>query len=101
MHTIVGFTLVPVGAGLSVSPFVSAIERVLEESGLTFEVNCNSTNVEGEWETVFATIKRCHEVVHGDGAPRIHTCLQVGTRVDREQRMAEKLDSVISKRQHR
>ena len=99
MHAIVGFTLVPIDAGVSVSPFVSAIESVLEESGLTYEVNCNSTNVEGEWDEVFATIRRCHEVVHGEGAPRIHTCLQVGTRVDREPRMAEKLASVVRRRQ--
>lgn len=98
MHAIVGFTLVPIGAGTSVSPYVAAIERVLEESGLTFEINANSTNLEGEWEAVFAAIKRCHEVVHGEGAPRIHTCLQVGTRVDRAQRMSEKLESVARRR---
>jgi len=98
MHAIVGFTLVPTGAGISVSPYVAAIERVLEESGLTFEIHCNGTNLEGEWEAVFAAIKRCHEVVHGEGTPRIHTCLQVGTRVDREQRMAEKLESVVRRR---
>jgi len=98
MHAIVGFTLVPIGAGISVSPYVAAIEQVLEESGLTFEIHCNGTNLEGEWEAVFAAIKRCHEVVHGEGAPRIHTCLQVGTRVDRDQRMAEKLESVVRRR---
>jgi uncharacterized protein (TIGR00106 family) len=99
MHAIVGFTLVPVNAGISVSPCVAAVEAVLEASGLTFEVNCNSTNVEGEWDEVFAAIKRCHEVLHGEGVPRIHTCLQVGTRVDREQRMADKLASVQRRRQ--
>lgn len=98
MHAIVGFTLVPIDAGISVSPYVAAIERVLEASGLAFEVNCNSTNIEGEWNEVFDTIRRCHEVVHAKGAPRIHTCLQVGTRTDREQRMADKLASVIKRR---
>jgi len=95
MHAIVGFTLVPMGTGTSVSAYVAAVQRVLEQSGLNFEINCNSTNIEGDWEEVFAAIKRCHEIVHGEGAPRIHTCLQVGTRVDREQRMAEKLESVV------
>ena len=95
MHAIVDFTLVPIDAGISISPYVAAIERVLEASGLTFVVDCNSTNVEGD--DVFAAIKRCQEVVHNEGAPRIHTCLQVGTRVDREQRMAEKLESVAKR----
>ena len=98
MHAIVSFTLVPIDAGISISPYIAAVERELEASGLTFEVNCNSTNVEGAWEDVFAAIRRCHEVVHAEGAPRIHTCLQVGTRVDREQRMAEKLESVVRRR---
>ena len=98
MHAIVSFTLVPIDAGISISPYIAAVERELEASGLTFEVNCNSTNVEGAWEDVFAAIRRCHEVVHAEGAPRIHTCLQVGTRVDREQRMAEKLESVARRR---
>jgi len=47
---------------------------------------------------VFAILKRCHEVVHAEGVPRIHTCVQVGTRNDRDQRMAEKLESVVRKR---
>ena len=84
MHAIVGFTLVPIGTNVSVSPYVAAVQRVLEESGLTYEITCNSTNIEGEWEELFDVIKRCHDVVHTAGAPRIHTCLQVGTRVDRE-----------------
>jgi len=98
MHAIVAFTLVPIGSGVSVSPHVAAIERVLEQSGLNFQVNCNSTDLEGDWDAVFATLRRCHEVVHGEGAPRIHTCVQVGTRTDRVQRMADKLESVVRRR---
>lgn len=98
MHAIVAFTLVPVGAGTSVSPYVAVIERILEQSELNFEVNCNSTNIEGEWEQVFAVLKQCHDAVHQAGAPRIHTCIQVGTRTDREQLMAEKLASVVKRR---
>ena len=46
-----------------------------------------------------AAIKRCHEVVHGMGAPRISTTLKLGTRIDREQSMQDKVDSVESKLQ--
>ena len=98
MHVIAGFTLVPVGTGLSVSPYVAAVERVLEQSGLNFEVNANSTNIEGEWDDVFATLKKCHEVVHGEGAPRIHTVIQAGTRTDKDQKMSDKLESVVRRR---
>ena len=46
--------------------------------------------IQGEWDVVYAAIKRCHEVVHELGAPRITTSLKVGTRTDREQTMQEK-----------
>jgi uncharacterized protein YqgV (UPF0045/DUF77 family) len=49
MHAIVGFTLVPIGSGVSVSPRMAAIAHVLEESGLTFEINCNSTEEGRDW----------------------------------------------------
>jgi uncharacterized protein YqgV (UPF0045/DUF77 family) len=35
--------------------------------------------------------------VHAKGAPRIHTSLQLGTRIDRDQTMADKIASVQAK----
>ena len=98
MHAIVSFTLVPIDAGISVSPYVAACEQVLRDAGLAVEVNANSSNVEGEWDQVFAALRSCHEAVHGMGAPRIHTVIQVGTRTDRAQTMKDKLASVVARR---
>jgi uncharacterized protein (TIGR00106 family) len=69
----------------------------LKEAGLKTQLHAYGTNIEGEWDTVFAAIKRCHEVVHEMGAPRISTSLKVGTRIDREQTMADKVSSVEKK----
>ena len=55
------------------------------------------TNIEGEWDEVFAAIKRCHEIVHQMGAPRITTTLKFGTRTDRVQTMEDKVKSVEKK----
>lgn len=97
MHVIVDFTVVPVGVGVSLSRYIVACEKVLAESGLTYELHANGTNVEGEWEEVFAAIRRCHETLHAMGVPRLHTDVKLGTRSDRDQKMADKLTSV---RQH-
>ena len=53
--------------------------------------------VDGEWDAVFAAIKRCHEVVHALGAPRISSSLRFGTRTDRPQTMDDKVRSVDEK----
>ena len=97
MHVIVDFTLVPVGAGISLSPYVAEVERILEKSGLNHELHANGTNLEGEWDEVMAAIRRCHETLHAMGVPRIHTDIKLGTRSDRDQRMADKVASVRRK----
>lgn len=97
MKVLVDFTVVPVGVGTSVSSYVAACERVLAEAGLHHVLHAYGTNVEGEWDEVFAAIKRCHEVVHAMGAPRIMTIVKAGTRTDREQSLADKVESVKAK----
>ena len=94
MNVILEFTIIPLGVGVSLSKYVAACENILKESGLNYELHANGTNVEGEWDTVFAAIKRCHETIHKMGAPRISTQIKVGTRIDRPQTMADKVESV-------
>ena len=94
VNVIVDLTIVPIGVGVSLSPYVAACEKVLSEAGLQAVLHANGTNIEGEWEAVFAAVKRCHEVVHEMGAPRIMTIIKLGTRVDRPQTMEDKMQSV-------
>lgn len=46
---------------------------------------------------MFAAVKRCHEVVHEMGAPRVSTVIKLGTRTDRAQTMDDKIKSVEAK----
>ena len=97
MKVIADLCVVPIGVGVSVSNYIAACEKVLKEAGLETELHAYGTNIEGEWDTVFSAIKRCHEVIHEMGAPRITTTLKFGTRTDRKQTMAEKVRSVEEK----
>ncbi|MGK5092521.1 MTH1187 family thiamine-binding protein [Deltaproteobacteria bacterium TL4] len=97
MKVIVDLCLVPIGVGVSLSPYVVECHRVLKEAGLKTQLHSYGTNIEGEWDEVFAAIKRCHEAVHEKGAPRITTTLKLGTRTDKEQTMEDKVRSVEDK----
>lgn len=97
MKVIADLCVVPLGVGVSVSEYVAACEKVLKDAGLKTKLHAYGTNIEGEWDEVFAAIKRCHEVVHKMGAPRITTTLKFGTRTDRSQTMEEKVQSVEKK----
>lgn len=97
MQVIADFCVVPIGVGTSVSAYVAACEQVFKDAGLSFKLHAYGTNVEGEWDAVFAAVKRCHEVVHEMGAPRISSTLRFGTRTDRPQTMDDKVRSVEEK----
>ena len=97
MKVIVDLCVVPLGVGLSVSKYVAACERVIKEAGLKSMLHAYGTNIEGDWDDVFAVVKQCHEAIHEMGAPRITTTIKLGTRVDRDQSMKDKIDSVEDK----
>ena len=97
MKVLVDLTVIPMGVGTSLSSYVAACEKVIDEAGLKHRLHAFGTNVEGEWDDVFAAVRRCHEVVHGMGAPRVHTSIVVGTRTDRTQSLDDKVNSVQAK----
>lgn len=99
MKVIVDLCVVPLGVGVSVSKYVVACQEVLEEAGLTSHMHAYGTNIEGEWDEVFAAVRRCHEAVHAMGAPRVSTTIKLGTRTDKEHSIEAKIKSVEEKRQ--
>lgn len=97
VHVMVDFCVVPMGVGVSVSEHVAACQRVLEEAGFQPHLHPYGTVIEGEWDAVFAAVRRCHEAVHAMGAARVSTSIRCGTRTDRAQSMDEKVASVQRK----
>lgn len=97
MKVMVDLCIVPLGVGVSLSSYIAACEKILADAGLKTALHSYGTNIEGEWDDVFAAIKRCHETVHAMGAPRITTTVKLGTRTDREQTMEDKIRSVKEK----
>ncbi len=97
MKVIVDVSIIPLGVGLSLSPYVAECEKIFKEAGLTTMLHANGTNIEGEWDDVFAAIKKCHERLHEMGVPRISSNVRIGTRVDKAQSMIDKIKSVQEK----
>ncbi len=97
MKAIADICIIPIGVGISMSEYIAACERVLAGAQLKTQLHANGTNVEGEWDEVMSAVRRCHELLHSMGAPRVHTEIRVGTRSDRDQTMDDKVRSVEAK----
>lgn len=94
MKVIVDLCIIPMNAETSLSPYIAACQEVLRSAGLETHLHAYGTNIEGEWDTVMAAIKACHEKVHAMGAPRISTTIKLGTRIDKPQSMQDKVTHV-------
>jgi len=97
MEVIADLCIIPMGVGVSVSKEIAVCERILAEAGLKTKLHAYGTNIEGEWDTVFQAVKRCHEALYAAGVPRISTSMRFGTRTDRVQKMEDKVRSVEEK----
>ena len=87
--------VIPIGVGVSLSPYIKACLSVIDEHNLEYEPGPNGTAIEGEWDKVFKCLKKCHEVLHSKGVPRIYTTLKVNTRTDKKQLFKDKVKSII------
>ncbi|MCP9826302.1 MTH1187 family thiamine-binding protein [Synechococcus sp. EJ6-Ellesmere] len=94
MKVIVDLSVVPIGVGVNLAPYIAACERVLLDAGLKIQLHPNGTAIEGEWAPVFKAIEACHLAVHAMGSPRIYTTVKINTRTDRDQTLEEKVASV-------
>ncbi|MGE3177900.1 MAG: MTH1187 family thiamine-binding protein [Vicinamibacterales bacterium] len=97
MKVMVDVSVVPLGVGLSLSPYIAECERIFQDAGLKTALHAYGTNIEGEWDEVFTALRRCHERLHAMGVPRITASLRVGTRTDRTQSIEDKVRSVQQK----
>ena len=97
MKVLADISIIPLGAGGSLSPYIAACQRVFTDAGLEPRLHAFGTNVEGEWSQVMDAVRRCHEVVHEMGAPRVSATVKLSTRSDKPQSLREKVDSVREK----
>jgi uncharacterized protein (TIGR00106 family) len=97
MKVVVDLCVVPIGVGVSLGSYIAECEKILLKAGLKTKLHGYGTNVEGEWDQVMQAVKECHQALHAMGVPRISTTLHLGTRVDREQTLEDRIRSVEEK----
>ena len=96
MSVLVAFSVVPIGKGVSLSPEVAKVLKIVAESGLAYKANPMGTVLEGDWDAVMAVVRKCHEAVMG-GSERALTTITIDDRKGKEQRIEKKLESVEQK----
>ncbi|RLE30899.1 thiamine-binding protein [Candidatus Acetothermia bacterium] len=90
------FSVVPLGAGESLSTQVARCIRIVRESGLPHQLTPMGTILEGEWDQVFSVIKRCRDELRRDFR-RVLITIRVDDRAAPPGRLQAKVRSVEEK----
>ncbi len=95
MWVTIDLCIIPIGVGVSLSPYIAICQEIIEETGLKHQLLPNGTAIEGDWDEVLTCIKRCHEQIHSKGVLRIFSTVKLNTRTDRQQSFEEKVPKVL------
>jgi len=90
---LVEFATFPLDKGPKFSKPIARVVDLIDRSGLKYQTTAMCTLVEGEWDEVFALIKKCHHLLRKNSA-RVYTRIVVDDRKDFPNPLNEKVDRV-------
>ena len=89
-------SIVPMGAGDSVSKYVAQCVDLVDQSGLDYEVHAMGTIVEGELADVLGLMQACIEKM-AEHSDRVSCAAKLDFRRGQQGRLTAKVDSVEQK----
>lgn len=90
-------SIYPVGESVSLSKYVAATQRVLEQQDrVRHQLGPMFTTLEGEVDDIFAVIRQMQEAVFAMGARRVSTTVKMDDRRDKPITMEGKIQAVKS-----
>jgi uncharacterized protein (TIGR00106 family) len=89
-------TVIALGrAEASASAYIAEIQRRLAaQDRVRFEMHAMGTSLEGSTADILAVVGELHAVPFAMGIPRVYTVLKLDERRDKDQTLADKVDSV-------
>ena len=89
-------TVIALGrAEASASEYIAEIQRRLAaQDRVRYEMHAMGTSLEGTTADILAVFAELHAVPFDMGIPRVYSILKLDERRDREQTLADKVDSV-------
>ena len=91
MNTLVAVSIAPVGVGEELSAHVAEVVKVIRESGLPNKTYSMFTEIEGDWDSVMAVVKRATFVLAEKGI-RTEVVLKADIRPGFSNTMEGKID---------
>jgi uncharacterized protein (TIGR00106 family) len=88
------FSVIPIGAGNSISKQVAEVLDVIDSSGISYKITAMGTIVEGDWDEIMSLLKKCRDAAMKK-CKRIIITISIDERIDgRTNRIEGKVSAV-------
>jgi uncharacterized protein (TIGR00106 family) len=88
---LVEFSITPLGGDSHISPRIAEALKIVDASGLRYQLTPMGTCVEGDWDEVLNVIRLCHDRLRGL-SPHVFTTI----RIEDEEGQRDKLTANVS-----
>lgn len=88
---LIALSIVPIGGNSTSSDELVEVLKIIDESGLPYQLTPSATCVEGDWDEVMPLVRRCHERVMEMSAHVVTTI-----KIEDERGAADKLNRNVA-----
>jgi len=88
---LIALSIVPIGGNSTSSDELVEVLKIIDESGLAYQLTPSATCVEGDWDEVMPLVRRCHERVMEMSAHVVTTI-----KIEDERGVADKLNRNVA-----
>lgn len=96
MNVLAELSIFPMDKGVSLAAYVARAVKIIQNSGLAYQLGPMSTVIEGDWDQVLDVVGRCQADLAQD-CDRILVYLRLDCRRGRENAIQEKVRSVMDR----
>ncbi len=98
MAVLLEVNVIPIGKeGGSLSAPLAEVLKLVEASGVKYELSPMGTTLEGDLDALLAVARQMHEVCFTLGYPRVVTTIKIDDRRDKDVSMQSKVNAVTEK----
>jgi uncharacterized protein (TIGR00106 family) len=93
---LVEISIIPVGGDAHLSDQIAEVLRIVDKSGLPYQLTPAGTCIEGDWDAVMALVRQCHEQVRTH-ASHVFTTIKIEDEAGAENKLMKNVASVAEK----
>lgn len=93
---LVNLSITPLSGHTHMSDELAEVVRLIDESGLPYQLTPTGTVIEGEWAEVMKLVEQCH-VKARENAPHVITNIKIEDEEGAENKLSENVESVQEK----